>query len=190
MAVDWLTIRNDYINGGGSYRKLAEKYGINKDTIARKAKEEDWCIQKDIQADKIQTEIIQQTSDVIVEKAVDRISRLLAISDRLVDKIERAVDELEVSLVVNKTKTKVIEYNNDERPDKATKEVVEEKEELIEVATIIDRKGLQQVTTALKTLWDMSAEGGGVPNDDVTEDDPLTKALKEEAERLNNENSE
>ena len=28
MAVDWLAIRNDYINGGGSYRKLAEKYGV------------------------------------------------------------------------------------------------------------------------------------------------------------------
>lgn len=185
VAVDWLAIKNDYINGGGSYRKLAEKYGVNKDTIARKAKDENWRIQKDIQVDKIQTEIIQQTSDIIVEKAIDRISRLLAISDQLVDKIGRAVEELELSHVVNKTKTKVIEYNNDERPDKPTKEVIEEKEELIEIATIIDRKGLQQVTTALKTLWDISVEDSGVLGNDDVEDDPLTKALKEEAERLN-----
>ena len=71
MAVDWLAIRNDYINGGGSYRKLAEKYGVNKDTIAVKAKAENWKGQRDIQTDSIQTKTIQQTADKISEALSD-----------------------------------------------------------------------------------------------------------------------
>lgn len=73
MAVDWLKIRNDYINGGGSYRKLAEKYGVNKDSIATRAKTENWKSQRNAQTDKTQTKTIQKTeekiSDVLSDEA-------------------------------------------------------------------------------------------------------------------------
>ena len=29
VAADWVKIKNDYINGGGSYRSLAKKYGVS-----------------------------------------------------------------------------------------------------------------------------------------------------------------
>ena len=186
MAVDWLAIRNDYINGGGSYRKLAEKYGVNKDTIAKKAKSEGWINKKDIQTDKIQTEIIQKTAEAIAQSEVDRVTRLLAISDTLLTKIEQAVGELDIAQVTNKRKVKVIEYNNPERAYKPTKEIIDETEEILEVRSIVDRKGLQQIATALKAVWDISLEDGSLNAGQDVEDDPLTKALTEEAERLNN----
>ena len=158
MAIDWVAIKNDYINGGGSYRKLAEKYGVNKDTIAQRAKAESWIEQRDIQIDKTQTKVIQETADAIVQSEVDRVTRLLAISDSLLSKIEQAVGELDIAQVTNKRKVKVIEYNNQERADKPTKEVIDETEEIFEVRSIVDRKGLQQVSTALKAVWDMTAE--------------------------------
>lgn len=71
MAVDWLAIRNDYINGGGSYRKLAEKYGVNKDSIATRAKAEDWKGQRDAQTDKTQTKTIQKTEEKISDALSD-----------------------------------------------------------------------------------------------------------------------
>ena len=75
--------------------------------------------------------------------------RLLSISDKMIDKIERAVEELDLAQVTNKTKTKVIEYKNGKRPDKPTKEVIEEKEEILAVSSIVDRKGLQQIAMSL-----------------------------------------
>ena len=66
-VADWLNIKNDYINGNGSYRTLAEKYGVNKDTIGKRAKAEGWIRQRDIQADKIQTETMQKTQEKIAE---------------------------------------------------------------------------------------------------------------------------
>lgn len=42
MAVDWLRIKNDYICGGGSYRALAEKYGVPASALAKRARAEGW----------------------------------------------------------------------------------------------------------------------------------------------------
>ena len=128
----------------------------------------------------------QKTADAIVQSEVDRVTRLLAISDTLLSKIEQAVNELDIAQVTNKRKIKVIEYNNPERADKPTKEVIDETEEILAVKSIVDRKGLQQIATALKAVWDISLEDGGLNSGEEVEDDPLTKALAEEAERLNN----
>ena len=49
-------------------------------------------------------------------------------------------------------KVKEIEYNNYDRPDKPTKEVINELEEVIEVHSIIDRKGVQELASAIKSL--------------------------------------
>ena len=63
MAVDWLTIRNDYINGGGSYRKLAEKYGITLATIRRRAEAENWIKLREEHQHKINTKAAQKRTD-------------------------------------------------------------------------------------------------------------------------------
>ncbi len=176
MAVDWLKIRNDYINGGGSYRKLAEKYGVPLRTIALRGKEENWTELREKQQNKVATKLQQKTAEVIVQKEVKRVERLLSISDNLIDKIERAVAELDLAQVTNKTKTKVIEYKNGKRPDKPTKETITEKEEILSVASIVDRKGLQQIATALKAVWDITGENEANKEDEV-EDDGLLAAL-------------
>ena len=190
MAVDWLAIRNDYINGGGSYRKLAEKYGVSFYTLQDRAKRENWKEQKEDHRDRIATETRQRIAEIAVAEEVDRVTKLLSINDKLIDRIEKAVQELDMAQVTNKTKTKVIEYKNKDRADKPTKEIITEKEEILAIHSIIDRKGLQQVATALKAAWDIAQDESGTPKDgDIREDDPLTKALKEEAARLNNENT-
>lgn len=161
VAVDWLAIKNDYINGLGNHRELSEKYGVPQSTIRKRSASEKWAESKEEQRNIIGTLVEQKTAAAIAEKETDRIRKLLEISDRLIQKIERAVEELDLAQVTNKTKVKVIEYNNTERADKPTKETITEKEEILEVRSIIDRKGLQQIATALKAVWDMSAEESG-----------------------------
>ena len=55
MAVDWLKIKNDYINGLGSYRKLAAQYNVPLRTIAKHAKDEDWQKAKEANCNSIAT---------------------------------------------------------------------------------------------------------------------------------------
>lgn len=177
MAVDWLAIKNDYINGLGSYRKLAEQYGVSRSTLEKRAKAEEWAKKRDEQCGKVEAEVGQKTAELIVQKEVDRVTRLLSISDRFVDRIEQAIRELDQTQVTHKTKTRVIEYKDKRADGKPTKETVQEEEQVIAVASIVDRKGLQQVAAALKTAWDITGESEANKPEDV-EDDGLMSALE------------
>ena len=42
IPVDWKKIKSEYIAGGTSYRKLAEKYGVSFSTLKRVAVKEKW----------------------------------------------------------------------------------------------------------------------------------------------------
>lgn len=183
MAVDWLAIRNDYINGGGSYRKLAEKYGVPLRTIAMRGKDENWPEARAEQRNKIATKLQQKTADAIVKKEVKRAERMMGIHDQLLDKLEQAVSELNMAQVTNKRKTKTIEYKNGRRPDKPTKEIITENEEILAVSSIVDRKGLQQISLALKALWDISGEHEAGKEDEY-EDDGLLAALGANAQAI------
>ena len=68
--IDWNAVRADYIAGGQSYRSLAEKYDISKDSIARKAKAGKWETERDKVSDRAATKIIQKTADAVADNAV------------------------------------------------------------------------------------------------------------------------
>lgn len=71
MAVDWLAIRNDYINGGGSYRKLAEKYGVSASSLMQKAAKEKWKDEREANISKTEEKTKQKTQEKISEALSD-----------------------------------------------------------------------------------------------------------------------
>lgn len=182
LAVDWIAVRNEYINGGGSYRKLAEKYGIPLGTLRARAEKEKWVKLKEKQLRKISTKTAQKTADKIAKQEADRVARIHAASDELLSKIERAILELDSAQVSRKKKVKTTEYKDRWAVGKPTKEVVTEEEQLETVPSVVDRKGLQQIATALKQIWEM-ADSQADGSDEV-EDDGLLEALGASAQGL------
>lgn len=173
--MDWQEVKTEYVTTDTSYRKLAKKYGVSATAVANKAKAENWVSLRE----QFLSDSFTKTVKKIKQKESDRMSRIMAASDKLLEKIERAIDELDIQMVTYKEKTKVIEYNNYERPDKPTKEVIEEKEELIETKSIIDRMGLQKVAAsllALKEIQDLKSEA------DIREQEARIAKLEKEAE--------
>lgn len=183
MAVDWLAIRNDYINGLGSYRKLAEQYGVPFGTLRCRAEREEWVKLKEAQLHEISIKTAQQTADAISEKEVSRIKRLLNISDQLIDRIEQAVGELDQTQVTSKKKIRTVEYKDEYAPGKPTREVVQEDEKVLAASSIVDRKGLQQVATALKAVWEITGEAEANREEEL-DDDGLLAALGANAQAL------
>jgi monoamine oxidase len=146
---DWTKIKTEYITSdNSSYRKLAEKYGIPLGSLYKRAKREKWVELKKQSGDRR----IAKTVSAIEDKEVKKMQRIQDITDKLLDKIERAVEELDLQLFKNVTKVKEIEYNNLERPDKPTKEIIHEEETVTPIQTIIDRKGVQELASAIKSL--------------------------------------
>ena len=85
---DWQKIKTEYITTDTSYRKLADKYGIDQATISRKAKKEDWVSKRQHHLSETQAKIL--TADT--EQKVDRAKRLATVADKLLAKVEEWVE--------------------------------------------------------------------------------------------------
>ena len=87
--VDWQAIKTEYITTETSYRKLAQKYGVNTTNIAKKASSEGWVELRKQNANKT----LSKTLNAIASQQASRAARLQTVADKLLSKVERLVDE-------------------------------------------------------------------------------------------------
>ena len=88
MAADWAKIEAEYITTDTSYRKLAEKYGLNQATVAQKAKADDWVSKRKQHASTTKAEILDRDRDI----KVDRATKLSNAADQLLNKIVKGIE--------------------------------------------------------------------------------------------------
>ena len=73
---DWTAMRLDYINGGGSYRQIAAKYGINFSVLKDKAVAEGWAAAKKEHANTVRTaaeqKSVEMVSDALAEESATK----------------------------------------------------------------------------------------------------------------------
>ena len=95
--MDWSAIKTEYITDEStSYRKLAEKYGIPLGTLYKRAKKENWVSLRKQSVDKTVAETVKK----IENAQVSRLTRIHAITDKALDKLEYAlanIDPLDTS---------------------------------------------------------------------------------------------
>ncbi len=145
---DWQAIKTEYITTNTSYRKLTQKHGVGYSVIGERARLEGWVEQRE----QFRNKTITKAVDKMSSKKADKMTRIDDLADKLLEKLEQAITELDLQLYKHTDKTKVIEYNNDLRPDKPTKETIHEEEKLLEAKSIVDRQGLKQIASALKDI--------------------------------------
>ena len=86
--MDWKQIKAEYIAGGTSYRKLAEKYNVPFGTLRRVAEREKWTQKRTQVAQKADTKIIESVSDDVADKAVN----IIDVANKLLGKISDLID--------------------------------------------------------------------------------------------------
>ena len=172
---DWNKIKAEYIAGGTSYRKLAEKYGVSFNTLKTHAVEEQWYKLRQ-QKDKKAT---TKTLEILSNKSADKMTRVLDLTDKLLDKLEQAIEELDIQLYKDVIRTKEIEYNHELRPDKPTKETIHEEEKVVEVKSIVDRSGLKAIASSLRDIKEIQMLKSEL---DKQEQEARIKKLEREAQ--------
>ena len=88
---DWQAIKTEYITTDTSYRKLAQKYGVNVTNIAKKASSENWVEQRKQYATKKQSKTLEKIS----QQEANRAAKIHSVADKLLNKIEKMVDSEE-----------------------------------------------------------------------------------------------
>ena len=133
---DWLKIKTEYITTDTSYRKLAEKYGVHYQTICARSKAEGWILLRE----QYQNRTITKTVEKLSEKKAKQAAKVGDLADKLLVKLEQAIDELDLMVTTHKIKT-----------ERANQETTVEFQ-VAEEGGIVDRTGLRQLTGALKEL--------------------------------------
>lgn len=87
-GVSWRKIKAEYIAGGISQRKLAEKYGVNRNLLMRMAQKEKWKAKRDRAEAKALEKVEQKTAEAVADNAVT----LQRIKAKLLTKLEGMVD--------------------------------------------------------------------------------------------------
>jgi hypothetical protein len=86
---DWAAIKTEYVtNPETSYRKLAQKYGVNHTNVAKKAKAENWVEQRKQFATKQQAKTLEKIS----QQEANRAAKIHSVADKLLLKIEAMAD--------------------------------------------------------------------------------------------------
>ena len=88
---DWQAIKTEYITTDTSYRKLAQKYGINVTTIAKTAGAENWVEERKQYATKTQAKTLEKIS----QQEANRAAKIHSVADKLLLKIEAMVESEE-----------------------------------------------------------------------------------------------
>lgn len=181
--MDWKRIKAEYIAGGTSLRKLADKHGVSFSTIQKKSMEEKWGELRKKSRRKEEEKIINSVSSEGAKKALNKLERVSNLTDKLLDKLEQAINELDLQLCKQVEKTKVIEYKNDKRPDKPTKETIHEEEKVLEIRTIVDRSGLKAIASSLRDIKEIQMLKSDL---DKQEQEARIEKLRKEAQREDN----
>lgn len=86
--MDWKKIKTEYIAGGTSYRKLAEKYNVSFSTLRKVAAKEKWTELRDKARAKSDTKIIEAISTKDAKKVLSIIDAADALLTKLIDTVE------------------------------------------------------------------------------------------------------
>ena len=90
LCLDWKRIKAEYIAGGTSYRKLADKYGVPFGTLRRVAKNEQWTQKRTQVQHKADTKLIETVSEMEADNAVN----IINVADKLLAKIVEIVEAI------------------------------------------------------------------------------------------------
>ena len=118
--VDWNVIKAEYIGGGISQRKLADKHGVNADVLMQRANREQWKKARD----DAERKALAKTQQKAAEAIADNATIAARIRTKLLLKLEKEIDKLP-DLIGSEHSTGIVEYGKNQKTGaKQRKEVV------------------------------------------------------------------
>ena len=166
--VDWDMIKAEYLQGGTSYRKLAEKHGISRTTLEQRARKEEWTKQRESVQGKAEAKARQK---IVSQRAKD-IELLDKSRTLLIKKLHRTIEKFP-DIPGNRMEQSVTEFigANDDSEDKPKRKTPKQK-------TVRFESDLMKMVQTLDKLMEMT---GYTIIADADADDGFLDALNAQA---------
>ena len=176
---DWKQLEKEYIlSDYKSVSSFLKDKGISINGSTKK-RTKGWKNKKVLKEEQKSTKIIEKVLEKESEKEANKIIWVKDVANDLLSKIVQANNELNKHIARNKKKTKTVKY--DYFTNKPQKETINETEEVKSYISIIDRKGLKELTSALKDLNDILIVKSGEENNKQSLAEAIQKAYESKA---------
>ena len=150
VKLNWTKIRNEYINGHISYRKLAAKHNISESTLMQRAVKEKWADKRKEQRSKIDAKTEQKTAEKIAEQESDLAANINSAANELLEKLKSAIEQTD--LYIERTTTKVPKKVRDKTSGEVFTAWQQEENIRLEKKEGINLDSTLKIANALKTL--------------------------------------
>ena len=141
-AVSWRKLKAEYVAGGISQRKLAEKYGVPFGTLQRQARVKKWNAARKAAESKAIENVTQKTAETVADNAVV----LERVKGKLLAKLETMVDAFPTSGAAEmKIRTKTTETKYSMRDIAAVYAALEQKTQTGKAVDIEDLSPLVEL---------------------------------------------
>ena len=139
---DWNQLKTEYASGQMTYKDLARAHGLNYATLRDHARYDHWADARRMHTSKT----VRKSLDIIGDRQAENLARVDALADELLQKLDKAIGELDLAV------TRCREKGESEEGTKWEKDY-----ELTEPGGRVDRQGLRQLTASLKDLKEIKA---------------------------------
>ena len=180
---NWEQFEKEFVLGSYKYvfEFLKEK-NIKRGSSSQKYTK-DWIQKKEQYQNKLATKTLEKVIEKESTVLANKIFNTRQMASDLGFKIEEAMGELNKYIAKSVHKTKTIKYDYETK--KPSKETIEENEKIEEYFSIIDRKGLKELTSALKDINDILNASIGNNGNNESLADKIQKAYEKRIEENN-----
>lgn len=100
-TTDWAKIRAEYVNGSISLADLAKKHGVKIGTVKKHSSEEKWSEERQRKRKSKADKVVNKLHDKDVNQTVKEIERCCKAAGKLIDKINKAINQVDKSYYVS-----------------------------------------------------------------------------------------
>lgn len=150
--MDWKRIKAEYIAGGTSYRKLAEKYNVPFGTLRRIAKQEGWTQKRTQVEHNVNTKMIETISDKEAQKAVD----IIDVADKLLGKLSELMETMVVDTQSFKQLTSALKDIKEIKGYKSDKDLEEQNARIAKLRKEAERE--DDTTSEIEVVFNAGEE--------------------------------
>lgn len=101
ITTDWAKLRAEYVNGSISLTDLAKKYGVKIGTVKKHSSEEKWSEERQRKRKSKADKVVNKLHDKDVNQTVKEIERCCKAAGKLIDKINKAINQVDKSYYVS-----------------------------------------------------------------------------------------
>ncbi len=153
QTTDWAKIRAEYVNGNLSLSELSKKYDVKLSSIKLHSSKEKWVQERKKKQQRKADKIAERVHEKDINKTVKDIERCCAAAGKLIDKINLAINQIDIDSYVSVENKKIKTKNSKGQDGEEISEIIKTRNmKTQKIKTVADTKKIADLSKSLLNL--------------------------------------